>query len=88
MISFPVRLSEKQHKHLKEIKREHGISMAAQIRTLIQRDMYGTSGRSEIRGTGSKRSRSTRSARSGSPGYSACVHELQKVFAKRKEMRR
>ncbi len=81
MTSLSVKLAQRQIEHLREIKRTHGISMAASIRNLIKRDIYGIGGRSEIRRKDSKKSRASRSGPSGCP---ACVRELSAVFEERK----
>ena len=80
MISLPIKLSSRQYDYLKEIKSEHGIAMAASIRSLIMRDMFGVGGRSENRSCESIKRK--RPMTSGSAAYAGCVRDLKKIFKK------
>ena len=83
MTSLSIKLSQRQIEHLRKVKVEHSISMAASIRNLIMRDIHGIGGRSEVRGSDS--GKRTRPVQAGSSGYAACVAELSQVFAMRRE---
>lgn len=85
LVTLPVKLTVRQHAHLKEIKVAHGRSMASQIRTLIQHQMYGigqTAGNQIPNGieSGPKR---TLPITTGNAAYSGCMKELSKIFEMR-----
>ena len=89
LVTLPVKLTVRQHAHLKEIKEIHGRSMASQVRALIQFQMYGigqiaASQISKGIGSGPKR---TRPVQLGPSGYSSCVMELNAVFEARRKTR-
>ena len=87
--TLPIKLSSRQISYLREVKAEHGLSMASQIRTMIQRTMYGIAGQSVSRAnlndeSGRKR---TRPITTGNAAYSGCVKELSKIFEKRGKLK-
>ena len=81
VISLPIKLSVRQYDYLKEIKSEHGIAMAASIRGLIKRDMFGIMGRPENRNRESIKR--TRPVTAGSAAYGCVVKEISKIFEAR-----
>lgn len=84
MISLPIKLSTSQYNHLREVKEEHGISMASQIRTMIKHQMYGTGNTGE---SYTPRERNTTKKKAlpvaKNTQYASCMTELKAVLAKR-----
>jgi len=86
LITLPVKLTVRQYTHLKEIKKEHGISMAASIRSLIKMSMYGIYSGCSPQSGAMDMQNNKRQVRGGpsSAGQAAVVAELKRVFARRK----
>ena len=89
LVTLPVKLSQRQYAHLKEVKEVHGRSMASQIRTLVQQQIYGIGqiAASQISKGVESGPKRTRPVQLGPSGYSTCVMELNAVFEARRKIR-
>jgi hypothetical protein len=73
----------RQISYLRDVKAEHGLSMASQIRGMIQREIYGLGGQSVDRSSDSEKKRMKPIA-TDNAAYSSVVREMKCVLEERR----